>query len=87
MYKKQTIDNKNGNILENVYTGIAVGSNDGKDFSRVCLVGVTAVRILLPKPVKIDGLEPDKFVPPFPSTTGTDAAVDACADVGIDIIN
>jgi hypothetical protein len=21
MYKKQTIDNKNGNILENVYTG------------------------------------------------------------------
>ena len=31
MYKKQTIDNKNGNILENVYTGnILLFFNDGK---------------------------------------------------------
>jgi hypothetical protein len=56
MYKKQTIDNKNGNILENVYTGnILFSLNDGKYFCRVCLVGVTAVRILLPKPAKRDG--------------------------------
>ena len=85
MYKKQTIDNKNGNILSNVYTGIVVGPTY---LFRVFLLGVTALINLLATPLKVDGgFSCWELGDRDTRVVGVNACVCAIGDPGADIIN